>query len=179
MIPEILFVTAVGAFLVFCNKLINNQGPNMRISNKKILADVNPEVRRRANVVLDNAATVFEPDHLSVGAFAGLRSLRDEKKSEDKGSSWLSIPLSSYHVWGLAVDFVFIRNGNWTWEPTGNFGEDRALWERLGTIIKAAGFEWGGDWKRFDGPHAQLPLINVASLKVRYQMPANYIRTWA
>ncbi len=145
-----------------------------------VLARVNPEVRRRANIVLDAANLEFAADGLQVGAFAGLRTVADERKNMDKGVSWLGLPLHSYHVWGLAVDFVFLKNGRWTWAPTGNEGVDHTLWVRLGKIIKSAGFEWGGDWsgKKFDGPHAQLPLMRVAQLQVRYHLPGEYIKTW-
>lgn len=31
--------------------------------------------------------------------------------------------------------------------------DGRALWARLGAIGKAAGFDWGGDWRMRDYPH--------------------------
>jgi len=43
-----------------------------------------------------------------------------------------------------------------------NVDQHRALWEQLGEIGKAAGFEWGGDWGKtasklgWDCPHFEI-----------------------
>ncbi len=56
----------------------------------------------------------------------------------------------SPHNYGLAFDFVPLRNGKPVWN-------DNALWERCGKMIRKLNLEWGGDWKDFqDKPHVQV-----------------------
>lgn len=54
----------------------------------------------------------------------------------------------SLHNYGVAVDFVFRKEG---------YNASEELWETLGLVGKSQGFEWGGDWKKFkDRPHFEL-----------------------
>ncbi len=125
---------------------------------------LHPEVKRRALKVLEQARA----EGLHVGIFEGYRDEYRQRELMGKGNSWVGDPNNSYHRWGLAVDFVFLdKLGRWTWNPDGG----RATWEKLGRIIEANGFEWGGRWRNFDGPHAQLPLYTIAALKATYQQP--------
>ena len=58
----------------------------------------------------------------------------------------------SYHNYRLAFDVVpeeYLPFADWN--PKG------AHWEELGKIGKALGLEWGGDWKKKDRPHFQVP----------------------
>lgn len=69
-------------------------------------------------------------------------------------------PGDSYHNYGLAVDVVPKAYLNLpSWNPTG------ALWQRIGSIGKANGLEWGGDWGQPDLPHFQLPAAPLSELK--------------
>lgn len=131
---------------------------------------LHPEVQRRALRVLEQA----QASGLSVGVFEGYRDADRQRQLMNKGRSWVGNVNNSYHRWGLAVDFVFLdKLGRWTWEPAGG----RADWDKLGRIIEANGFEWGGRFRTFDGPHAQLPLFTIAELKQRYTSPE--VVAWA
>lgn len=60
-------------------------------------------------------------------------------------------PGSSYHNYGLALDFVtcdgYGKNIDWVVGPK---------WKRAAAIAKELGFVWGGDWKSFyDAPHIE------------------------
>lgn len=58
----------------------------------------------------------------------------------------------SYHNYGLAFDVVpeeYLSLPNWN--PEG------PLWDKVGAIGKSIGLEWGGDWKKKDRPHFQVP----------------------
>jgi D-alanyl-D-alanine carboxypeptidase len=56
----------------------------------------------------------------------------------------------SLHQYGIAVDFVFRKEG---------YNASEALWKKLGDVGRSHGFEWGGDWKGFvDKPHFQMTL---------------------
>lgn len=65
-------------------------------------------------------------------------------------------PGESPHNAGLAMDVVPIRAGKPVWST--KLAADRALWDAYGAAVRAAGLEWGGDWKGLiDLPHCQLP----------------------
>lgn len=52
--------------------------------------------------------------------------------------------------YGHAIDFCFLVEGKPSW--------NLALpWRLVGEAGKALGLEWGGDWKRPDRPHLELP----------------------
>ena len=132
-------------------------------------ANLHPDVQTRALEVLAIANDHFRDQGLRVGIFDGWRPESDQTKHIESGVSFVSSARRSYHVWGLAVDFVFIdAAGNWTWLPNPNNPADRGYrdsrWFELGAIIEGAGFEWGGRWSQFDGPHAQLPVRRTATL---------------
>lgn len=70
----------------------------------------------------------------------------------------------SIHNYGLALDIVLIKdkdgNGSFetaSWEDTIDFDKDgKADWMEVVNILKANGWEWGGDWSSFkDKPHFQ------------------------
>jgi hypothetical protein len=131
---------------------------------------LHPEVQRRAMKVLEQARAAG----LNVGVFEGWRDADRQRQLMKKGTSWVGDVNNSYHRWGLAVDFVFLDAlGRWTWDPEGG----REAWEKLGRIIEANGFEWGGRFRTFDGPHAQLPLFTIAQLKQQYESPE--VLSWA
>jgi len=144
---------------------------------------LHPEVKQRAERVLRIANAEFAKDGLIVGIHEGWRDVSRQAEVMQGGYSAVTHPLKSYHPWGLAVDFVFLTGpGLWTWDPDNlGKGADQRLspsWQKLGAIIKAEGFEWGGDWVTiFDGPHAQLPIMRTAELNNTYHTPEAFI-TW-
>lgn len=158
------------------------KAPSIRAALSQIGEPFNrlhPIVQQRAERVLDDAAAEFAADGLTVGVFEGWRDLDKQTQHIASGASFVAEPLNSYHVWGLAVDFVFIDHlGRWTWlEKAPGQGWDK--WDRLGAIIERHGFEWGGRWKRRDGPHAQAPdVARVASLRAGYADPLQFIETF-
>lgn len=70
----------------------------------------------------------------------------------------------SIHNYGLAFDIVLLldkdKNGNFetaTWDMIKDFDADGISdWMEVVKVFKDAGWEWGGDWKKFkDSPHFQ------------------------
>ena len=69
----------------------------------------------------------------------------------------------SYHNYGLAIDIVLLLDrdgdGKYTeasWDMKGDFDADGvADFMEAVQVFKEYGWEWGGDWKFFDGPHFQ------------------------
>lgn len=56
---------------------------------------------------------------------------------------------SSFHNYGLAIDFCLQVNGKLVWKVDDN-------WMKVVEIFKKHGFSWGGDWVSFkDFPHLE------------------------
>lgn len=57
-------------------------------------------------------------------------------------------PNSSMHEFGLAVDFVPVKDGKAEWEvfSSGDLSKD---WEIVKEEAEKAGLEWAGNWKTF------------------------------
>lgn len=80
---------------------------------------------------------------------------------------------SSMHQWGVAFDFC--RNSAKPYDNSDGF------FQKVGSIGKNLGLEWGGDWKSIkDLCHFQLPNwgSTPSKLKQMYGVPDNFFRTW-
>jgi len=91
----------------------------------------------------------------------------------------------SIHNYGLALDIVLIKdNKTASWEDNVDFDKDgKADWMEVVNILKANGWEWGGDWKSFkDKPHFQKTMgYTWQQLLAKYQAKdfiagTNYVR---
>ena len=60
-------------------------------------------------------------------------------------------PGTSYHNYGLAVDFVLSNE-----DGSKAYWSMNAAWKRAAAIGELLGFEWGGRWKFVDNPHLQM-----------------------
>lgn len=79
-------------------------------------------------------------------------------------------PWSSYHQYGLAVDFVLFINNDWSWNTAGVKGE---WWHRMHTL----GAEEGLMRLDFEVPHLQL--IGTSSSALRAGIyPPNHDDAW-
>ena len=156
----IFVVIATAGIIAYMNK---KQIADLATKLDSKWSNLHPEVKSRALQVLEKAENAFKDTEYTLHIFDGWRDLKEQSDYINGGTSFVNSALNSYHPWGLAVDFVFKDSrGNWTWEP----GKDCAFydlschgtdwfWSKLGEIIESVGFEWGGRWKSFDGPHAQ------------------------
>lgn len=63
----------------------------------------------------------------------------------------------SYHNYGLAIDFAFIKGGALSYDMNADWDKDsKKDWYEVVSIFKTFGWEWGGDWATFkDYPHFQ------------------------
>ena len=67
-------------------------------------------------------------------------------------------PGSSYHNYGLAIDFALLVDGKEiSWDTAKDWDGDRvADWMEVVKVFKAAGWIWGGDFKSIkDMPHLE------------------------
>ncbi|AIW03657.1 endolysin [Bacillus phage Pascal] len=75
---------------------------------------------------------------------------------------------SSYHNFGLAVDFAVLDPKN---ENKLDYTDSK--YRQVGKIGKALGLEWGGDWKKiYDAPHFQITFgLTLAQLRAGAKPP--------
>lgn len=121
--------------------------PNFTVPTK-----LTPLVERMsANVITEMKRLGHE-----VRVVQGFRSIEEQNKLYAQGRTAPGAIVTkarggeSFHNYGVAVDFVFRKEG---------YNATEALWQLLGRVGKAQGFDWGGDWKGFiDRPHFELKL---------------------
>ncbi|MBW4080032.1 M15 family metallopeptidase [Paenibacillus sp. S150] len=88
---------------------------------------------------------------------------------------------SSYHNYGLAVDFALLlpdgRNVSWDMKRDGD-GDKAADWQEVVQEAKKLGFEWGGDWTSFkDYSHLQMAFgLTIAQLKAGRRPAAQQVK---
>jgi hypothetical protein len=93
---------------------------------------------------------------LNLGVYETVRSLKRQKLLVKRH---YSETIYSYHVLGLATDFVFKdKDGRWTWKVP------KSKWEELAKILESVGLVAGWHWESLeDGPHGELKLHGISS----------------
>lgn len=121
------------------------------------LTDLHPAMQAQAALVLEKAAEAG----VSLLVTCTRRSLEEQAELYAQGRTapgrivTKAKPGESAHNFGLAMDCVPMRAGKPVWGT--KLAADRALWDAYGTAVRAAGLEWGGDWRGLiDLPHCQL-----------------------
>ena len=109
-----------------------------------------PAVQRGAEAIIIEMAQLGHPVRIT----QGLRSIAEQNRLFNQGRTTPGAIVTnarggqSFHNYGVAVDFVFVREG---------YNASQSLWELLGKVGEARGFEWGGRWTTFlDRPHFEL-----------------------
>jgi peptidoglycan L-alanyl-D-glutamate endopeptidase CwlK len=111
-----------------------------------------PLVERKANAIIEAMALLGHPVRITEGyrsierqnaLYAQGRTTPGQIVTNAKGGQ-------SFHNYGVAVDFVFKKEG---------YNASEELWQTLGAVGRSQGFDWGGDWVGFkDRPHMELKL---------------------
>lgn len=132
-------------------------------------SNLNPDMQKRALQVIN--ALAAQGITVGIPSTGGWRSTADQQAISPSNTRVVD-PRDSYHVWGLAVDFVPINDaGAFYWPPNSD-----PLWQQIGNAIRGAGLTWGGDFKSItDMPHGELHLDSLADLKANYADPLDYI----
>jgi peptidoglycan L-alanyl-D-glutamate endopeptidase CwlK len=99
-------------------------------------------------VVTDGARTLAQQQSL----YAQGRTKPGLRVTDADGVTSLSNHQVRSDGYGRAVDCAFLINGKPAWPETGP-------WRLYGEAAKALGLRWGGDWKRPDRPHIELPAV--------------------
>lgn len=119
-----------------------------------------PEARAKAQQLVQAARSAG----LDVMFWDGWRSPEESAANAAAGTSKLTDPYNSYHVWGAAFDIVFrTATGLPTWPP-----ETDPRWRQLAEIgqrlgLYSGGLNWGWDW-----PHFQLQSVSMPAVRQRW-----------
>lgn len=150
-----------------------------KISEDRV-ARLHPKVRAEFKTLLEKAEAQF-PVNCAIRIVQGLRTFAeqdalynqpwDHKDNDGDGKVDEADECvtkakagSSYHNYGLAIDFAMLydKDGNGTyetlsWDLKADFDKDGVRdWTEVVNIFKAAGFTWGGDFKSIiDNPHIE------------------------
>jgi hypothetical protein len=111
-----------------------------------------PLVARRAQLVIDDMAKAGHRVRIAEGYRSTARQAELYAQGRTKPGQIVTNarPGESFHNYGVAVDFVFVKEG---------YSASDELWQVLGEVMERHGFDWGGNWKGFvDRPHGELTL---------------------
>ena len=116
---------------------------------------LHPWLRSRAEGVIATWRAGAAPDEV-LRVVESVRSTETQQEYYARGASDKNgVTKFSLHQYSpaLAMDCILLRSGKVIKSVT-----DPA-WQRYGQLAEAEGLEWGGRWKRRDGPHIQVPLV--------------------
>lgn len=121
--------------------------PSIREEAKKILAEVEAHLTGKADIRITQALRTIEEQDL---LYAQGRTKPGKIVTNARGGS-------SYHNYGLAVDFTLLVGGQISWDMKTDWDGDKvADWMEVVNIFQKYGWEWGGNWKTLkDYPHFQ------------------------
>ena len=135
--------------------------PKLRDEAEKILTEVEAHLTGKATIrITQGLRTIAEQDAL----YAQGRTKPGKIVTNARGGS-------SYHNYGLAVDFALMINNNVSWDIKGDWDGDKVSdWMEVVEIFKKYGWEWGGNWKSMkDYPHFQKTFgYSIGDLKIKY-----------
>jgi peptidoglycan L-alanyl-D-glutamate endopeptidase CwlK len=126
--------------------------PSIKDEVKKIYEDIVKALAGRAICRFAYTLRTFtEQDAL----YAQGRTVLFDSKGKRLGIVTQAKGGQSIHNYGLAIDIVLIIDGKAaSWDMKSDFdGDTKSDWMEVVQIFKAAGWDWGGDWKFKDGPH--------------------------
>lgn len=132
------------------------------------LSHLHPEVRARVIALIAE----IERAGLSFELFEAFRSpqrqtyLFTKVPRVTKARAW-----SSYHQYGLAVDFVLKIDGGWSWRTDGKWNDQ---WQELHRLGEAVGLE-PLSWEK---PHLQLKGVSISELR-QGEYPIGGDESWA
>lgn len=135
--------------------------PNVREEAKAILHEVEAILTGKATIrVVQGLRTIAEQDEL----YAQGRTKPGKVVTNAKGGS-------SYHNYGLAVDFALLVDGKVSWDIKSDWDGDKfSDWMEVVNIFQKHGWEWGGNFKSLkDYPHFQKTYgYSIGDLRIKY-----------
>ncbi|KJR43135.1 Peptidase M15B and M15C, D,D-carboxypeptidase VanY/endolysins domain protein [Candidatus Magnetoovum chiemensis] len=137
------------------------------------LKNLHPLLRGKITALMQK----LDVENLPFKLFEGYRSPQRQRELYSKGRSVAgkivtnAKPWSSYHQYGLAVDFVLYINGKWSWDTNGDKGK---WWDKLHELAKNIGLER----LSFEKPHLQLKGLTINDL-LKGNYPPDGDSDWA
>ncbi len=128
------------------------------MSNSRSLDELDPQVRIMAKKLLEQAKCAGIPLTVTftTRSFETQAALYAQGRTAVGRIVTNARPGHSYHNYGMAIDVVpteLLALPKWGDTPDHQAHSDN-LWNKVGSIGKALGFRWGGDFSRFrDRPH--------------------------
>ncbi len=136
------------------------------------VATLHPALREEAASILANLWS----DDIPVRVTYGLRTWAEQDALYAQGRTKPGAKVtnakggSSYHNYGLALDFCLLDKKKALWSERIDLNHNSiADWVEVVRAFKAAGWEWGGDWKSLrDAPHVQKTFgFSITQLKTK------------
>lgn len=130
---------------------------------------LHPKVRDEVKALIEKAESGF-PVNMCVRIVQGLRTIQEQNDLYAQGRTKPGHVVtnakggSSYHNYGLAIDFALLRDtdGNGTYNELSwdirkdNDKDGTADWLEVVKVFEAAGWQWGGKFASIkDYPHLQ------------------------
>lgn len=140
------------------------------------LALLHPAIRQK----VQDVQQALDAEKLPFGVFEAFRSPTRQDRLYAKGRTDLPPPekivtnaraWESFHQYGLAVDFVLLVDGKWSWDTS---GKRRGWWERMNQL----GRDHGLIPLSWELPHLQLAGIPIDKLRVG-KWPDGGDESWA
>lgn len=133
-----------------------------RVTENRI-ALLHPKVRNEVTTIVNEANSLLTK-HSEIRIVQGLRTIQEQNALYAQGRTAPGKIVtnakggSSFHNYGLAVDFCLLINGSTiSWSLTADYDNDqKADWQEVVEVFKRYGWEWGGNWTSIkDYPHFQ------------------------
>jgi len=124
---------------------------------------LHPQISNEVKLLIEQANKVISPN-LTIRIVQGLRTIEEQNDLYAQGRTKPGKVVtnakggSSYHNYGLAIDFAFLVNGKEiSWDTSKDWDGDKiADWLEVVKIFVKAGYTWGGDFKSIkDFPHLE------------------------
>ena len=130
---------------------------------------LHPKVRDEVKLLIERAEYGL-PDNMAVRIVQGLRTIEEQNALYAQGRTKPG-PIvtkakggSSYHNYGLAIDFALVTDANGdgkyddlSWDIRRDSDKDgTADWLEVVKVFEEAGWSWGGKWASLkDNPHLE------------------------
>lgn len=123
--------------------------------NSRDLNDLVPRVRDKAKLFISRCKLLHGIDVLITNTLRDNEyqaSLYAQGRTKPGKIVTKAKPGYSFHNYGVAFDFVPLKDGKPDWN-------DEAKWQKCGAVGVALGLTWGGNFKSFqsDKPHMEDP----------------------
>jgi peptidoglycan L-alanyl-D-glutamate endopeptidase CwlK len=120
-----------------------------RERNAKRIAELHPDLQRKANAIMTEMDALGHPMVITDGYRSPAEQLKLYAQGRTAPGKIVTTLRFGKHNERKAFDAAFFVNGSITWDGP---------WAEYGKRCANHGCTWGGNWKRFkDRPHCELP----------------------